>query len=405
MDNATLINTTQLTFAEWLTPHSTPFIPGDVTVITSQLVSQSTSVRVAQAALAWLSDMVLAVYVLRPRVKLPMDPASIAAQAFLLQHNHDEISVVIKDMATMSGPEAEIWLQDCEFASPCLYTVGLQITLDSTFNATSPNITADSDSAGEETLTYHTLALLQIEKYGLSLPAWTTPVGAVGHVDLDQLGQLSILLDANVTVPLPVMRGDLENCNGYVTQSEGVMARHSYVASGVCIPGIYKICGYSIILITITILQHSMDVSDLPSYQGGFEATNNHIEVKDSKGKKYYLRLWLGVDVNKTDNDTFVHLTLEGDRVYFLRSSAVFDRMGATAPMFHMRDITHEGISKASLPIWDDDGEVGGNGPALLGVAKLSLEKAPGQWDQILEWIEVAENVPVCPPRKDNPFG
>jgi hypothetical protein len=34
----------------------------------------------------------------------------------------------------------------------------------------------------------------------------------VGHVDLSQVGQLSAAPNATVTVPLPVMRGDLENC-------------------------------------------------------------------------------------------------------------------------------------------------------------------------------------------------
>jgi hypothetical protein len=40
----------------------------------------------------------------------------IAAQAFLLQHNLNEISAVIKDTATMSESETQAALEDCEFA-------------------------------------------------------------------------------------------------------------------------------------------------------------------------------------------------------------------------------------------------------------------------------------------------
>lgn len=91
---------------------------------------------------------------------------------------------------------------------------GMEIGLQTFFNTTTV-FPADDYAVGAVVkmfLPYRTLALSQITKYRLPLPAWTTPVGAVGHVDLSQLGQLSAAPNATVTVPLPVMRGDLENC-------------------------------------------------------------------------------------------------------------------------------------------------------------------------------------------------
>jgi hypothetical protein len=126
LDSATLMNTSQLTFAGvWSdlaqtilmgAPSSAQSVPGEATVIVPQLVARPTSVRIAEGALALLIAVTLAVYLLRPRTNLPMDPASIAAQAFLLQHNRDEISAVIKDTATMSESETQAVLESCEFA-------------------------------------------------------------------------------------------------------------------------------------------------------------------------------------------------------------------------------------------------------------------------------------------------
>ncbi|KAJ6540342.1 hypothetical protein B0H19DRAFT_1381528 [Mycena capillaripes] len=393
MDGQTLMNTTQLTFAGvWsdlaqallmVDASSSPAsVPGQVTILASQLVARPTSVRVSQAALAVLIAVTLAVYALRPRTSLPMDPASIATQAFLLQHDHEEISAIIKDTATMSQPATQAVLHDCEFkvqnqphfvvatrrtgpipevpssrdpapawrpiilhplfkAVLALTLIGTIVALELTLRRSRVNDGfADLRSAEQTSWTYfapaylfllgvlvssytfsvstlepffamshspqparksvryspahrtsiglifhalryhshvglscaaimlivpflkitvsglittatspvhngvqvalqtifntttifplndsaagapaiqerpmHTLALSQIEKYGLSLPMWTTPVGAVGHVELDQLGQLFATQNSTVTIPLPVMRGDLENCS------------------------------------------------------------------------------------------------------------------------------------------------------------------------------------------------
>ncbi|KAJ7795883.1 hypothetical protein B0H14DRAFT_95785 [Mycena olivaceomarginata] len=391
LDSATLMNTSQLTFAGvWSdlaqtvlmgAPSSAQSVPGEATVIVPQLVARPTSVRIAEGALALLIGVTLAVYLLRPRTNLPMDPASIAAQAFLLQHNRDEISAVIKDTATMSESETQAVLESCEFAvrneahfviesrrsggtpdmpsnpspatpwrpivlhpwfrgmlalillgiiialeltlrrsianegfadlrsadqtswtyfapaflfilgilissysfgvstlepffamthspQPAIKSVryspahrtsiglifhalryrshvglscaaimlivpflkiavsglittgsapahtGVQVALETIFNTTTI-FPLDDKAPGAEAkmfLPFHTLALSQIEKYGLKLPAWTTSVGAVGHTDLSQLGPFFATPDTTLTVPLPVMRGDLENC-------------------------------------------------------------------------------------------------------------------------------------------------------------------------------------------------
>jgi hypothetical protein len=88
------------------------------------------------------------------------------------------------------------------------------ITRTTMFNTTSifskSNTTVETDA--EASLPKHMLALSQMEKYGLSLPTWTTPVGAVGQVDLGELSRLIPTANFTATVPLPVMRGDLENC-------------------------------------------------------------------------------------------------------------------------------------------------------------------------------------------------
>jgi hypothetical protein len=91
---------------------------------------------------------------------------------------------------------------------------GVQVALETIFNTTTI-FPLDDKAPGAEAkmfLPFHTLALSQIEKYGLKLPAWTTSVGAVGHTDLSQLGPFFATPDTTLTVPLPVMRGDLENC-------------------------------------------------------------------------------------------------------------------------------------------------------------------------------------------------
>ncbi|KAJ7665602.1 hypothetical protein B0H17DRAFT_1184527 [Mycena rosella] len=390
MDAGTLLNTSRVSFAEvWMDlaqsllmtqDHSSASLPGNVTIIIKQLVARPTSVRIAQAALAVLLAVTLAVYFLQPRPNLPMDPSSIAAQAFLLRNSHEEISTVIKDTATMSAQETEVALQDCQFAvvnqrhflitsrrgeekarMPPSFTPGIpwrptilhplfkgflglvlvatiialelalrrsmakngftdfnsndqhswtylppaylfvlgiflssytfsistlepffamaespqpagksvryspahrtsiglvfhalkyrslvgiacatimltvpflkitvsglittapapvqdaaQITLNTMFNTTTIfYLPDDEDTAAKQSLPGQTLALSQIPNYNLALPVWTTLVGAIGHVDLGELGQLTTAPNTTVTMPLPVMRGDLENC-------------------------------------------------------------------------------------------------------------------------------------------------------------------------------------------------
>ncbi|KAJ6546639.1 hypothetical protein DFH09DRAFT_1367184 [Mycena vulgaris] len=393
MDAGTLANTSRVTFSQvWSdlaqsllmtadsSTSSSASVVGEVTITASQLVARSASVRIAQAALAVLLAVTLAVYVLQPRINLPMDPSSIAAQAFLLQQNHDEISAVIKDTATMSAEKTQAVLDDYEFSaengrdflirsrrrgeksevfpiftpstpwrptilhplfkvvlalvlvgtiialelalrrskanhgftdlnssgqhswtyfapvylfvlgiflysytfsistlepffamaespqparksvrySPAHRTsvglvfhalryhslVGLacaaimltipflkisvsglittapapvedvaQIALNTMFNTTTIfPLTDAEDTAVKQSLPGNILALSQIPKYQLPLPPWTTLVGAVGHVDLGQLGQLVVAPNSTVKLPLPVMRGDLENC-------------------------------------------------------------------------------------------------------------------------------------------------------------------------------------------------
>jgi hypothetical protein len=88
-----------------------------------------------------------------------------------------------------------------------------QITLNTRFNTTTVFPLSDSlDTAAHQGRPGLTLALAEIPKYQLQLPPWTTRDGAVGQVDLVQLGQLAVVPNTTFTIPLPVMRGDLVNC-------------------------------------------------------------------------------------------------------------------------------------------------------------------------------------------------
>lgn len=58
-----------------------------------------------------------------------------------------------------------------------------------------------------------TLALSQIERYQLPMPAWTTPMGAVGQFDVLQLPQTP---NNTLVVPLPIIRAELTNCSALV---------------------------------------------------------------------------------------------------------------------------------------------------------------------------------------------
>ncbi|KAJ6601512.1 hypothetical protein B0H10DRAFT_2230542 [Mycena sp. CBHHK59/15] len=361
-------------------------IAGEMTANVAQLVARQPSVRVAQTALAVLVLVTMIVWVLQPRAALPMDPSSIAAQAFLLHCSREEVTAAVRDTATMDSTAAQVVLEDCEFAvrndrdfviqtkwrrekpeksvmppsaapelewrpailhpvlkgvlggiilatiialelalrrsiandgfadhnstgenwwtylapaylfflgifissyafsisslepffamsvspqparqsvrySPAHRTsvglvfhalryqslVGLscaaimlivpfvkiavsglvgtaagpvqtttQIRLNTTFNTTMTTPIFEVESTMDAVLYDYspgqTLALAQIPKYQLPLPAWTTPVGAVGQVDLGELGALTTTPNTTVTIPLPVMRGDLENC-------------------------------------------------------------------------------------------------------------------------------------------------------------------------------------------------
>jgi hypothetical protein len=91
-------------------------LSGTIQNITRQLVATPTSIRIAQATLSVLLVVLLAVYLLRPRVDLPMDPSSMAAQAFLMNSNHDEISTIIKDTITVTTAETKILLNDWSFS-------------------------------------------------------------------------------------------------------------------------------------------------------------------------------------------------------------------------------------------------------------------------------------------------
>ncbi|KAJ7123941.1 hypothetical protein C8R43DRAFT_1241014 [Mycena crocata] len=59
---------------------------GTVRVTAAQLVARPPSVRVAQGTLGVLIIVALAVYILPPRVDLPINPSSMAAQEVLPQH-------------------------------------------------------------------------------------------------------------------------------------------------------------------------------------------------------------------------------------------------------------------------------------------------------------------------------
>jgi hypothetical protein len=45
-----------------------------------------------------------------------MDPSSMAAQAFLMSSNHDELSTIIKDTITVTSAETKILLNDWSFS-------------------------------------------------------------------------------------------------------------------------------------------------------------------------------------------------------------------------------------------------------------------------------------------------
>jgi hypothetical protein len=76
-----------------------------------------------------------------------------------------------------------------------------------TFNTTSVALSSSSDLAKQ------VLALSQIEKYNLPLPAWTVTTGAVAQLDTVRLGQLIQSPNTTITVPLEVMRADLGGCS------------------------------------------------------------------------------------------------------------------------------------------------------------------------------------------------
>ncbi|KAJ6626535.1 hypothetical protein B0H10DRAFT_1998722 [Mycena sp. CBHHK59/15] len=355
-------------------------IAGFVDVTAPWLMARVASIRIAQAALSVLAAVALAVYLLRPQPDLPVDPSSMAAQAFLLQSSHDEIALVIKDTATMSDRETRLMLKDQAFSvtngrrffigsqrlgsdvptpgplrkapvwrpvalhplfklALCLIVIGTIITLEFTLGRSRANYGfGDLPASGQDSWTYvvpaylfilglvlssytfsvstlepffemhrapqparrsvryspahrtavglmyhalryqsvvglscaaimltvpflkiavsglittaaapvqnaaqvsvttmfntttifplddnaetlvsmilpgQTLALSQIEKYQLPLPPWTTTLGAVGQLDLGQLGQLVQVPNTTVTIPLPVMRAELGPC-------------------------------------------------------------------------------------------------------------------------------------------------------------------------------------------------
>ncbi|KAJ6568118.1 hypothetical protein B0H10DRAFT_2109910 [Mycena sp. CBHHK59/15] len=91
-------------------------VPGHIEGSTSQLVARTVSIRIAQVAIGILLGAVIVVYFLRPRTDLPLDPSSMAAQAFLLRSSHAEISDTIKDTATMTDEETRIVLDDWAFS-------------------------------------------------------------------------------------------------------------------------------------------------------------------------------------------------------------------------------------------------------------------------------------------------
>ncbi|KAF7295558.1 hypothetical protein MIND_01095800 [Mycena indigotica] len=97
-------------------PASSERLLGQVATTSSQLVARQASVRIAQAALAVLVVVAVIVFVFQPRANLPVDPASIAAQAFLLQHSREEIAEVVRDTSTMTTAQTLAALEDCEFA-------------------------------------------------------------------------------------------------------------------------------------------------------------------------------------------------------------------------------------------------------------------------------------------------
>ncbi|KAJ7112086.1 hypothetical protein C8R44DRAFT_882494 [Mycena epipterygia] len=360
-------------------PTSAAPLSGTVKNVTRQLVARETSVRIAQAALSVLLAAVVGVYLLRPQTILPMDPSSIAVQAFLLKSDHDDISAIIKDTVTATNAETSVLLEDWSFSiandeefriktersgtvppiapkfikapvwrpfvlhpifkvSLCLIVIGtiigleiglrksesnrgfadfipsnqdswtyaapaylfvlgiflssytfsvrtlepffamhrspqparksvryspatqtnaglvlhavryrslvglscalimltvpflkivvsglittatepaqelVQLAAASTFNTTSILPPVEFPTNAYMQLPGEIFALSQIEKYQLPLPAWTTPVGAIAHLDTVRLGQIVHSPNTTINLPLQVMRADLVNC-------------------------------------------------------------------------------------------------------------------------------------------------------------------------------------------------
>jgi hypothetical protein len=94
---------------------STP-VKGSILLTTSQLVAQTTSIRIAQAALAVLIAVVILVYLLQPQTNLPMDPSSMAAQAVLLKPTRHDISAITRDTVTATAAETRALLKDWAFS-------------------------------------------------------------------------------------------------------------------------------------------------------------------------------------------------------------------------------------------------------------------------------------------------
>ncbi|KAJ6543047.1 hypothetical protein B0H19DRAFT_1172654 [Mycena capillaripes] len=127
MNTGTLMNASSTTFPGVFSdivqsllmtpaPSSAAPLPGNIQYTTRQLVASQTSVRIAQAALSVLLATVVGVYFLRPQANLPLNPSSMAAQAFLLKSDHDKISAIIKDTVTITTAETRVLLDDWSFS-------------------------------------------------------------------------------------------------------------------------------------------------------------------------------------------------------------------------------------------------------------------------------------------------